>query len=75
VCGHGRGQGGFPLGFKNLTFSNCIVSTKGCFLGFERKKNEISPFLAPPEKIFLAASGKIHYCPPRKNSSDTHVCG
>jgi len=46
-------------------------SKKGCFLSFEWEK-EISPLLATPRKTF----GKIHWCPPSKNSvrrSDTHT--
>jgi len=53
------GQGALdPLDFEIRHFSVTFLAKKVVFLVL-RRKNQNSPHLVPPEKIFMATSGKI----------------
>jgi len=56
----GAGEGQVTLDFEILHFSVTFSAKMGVFL-VSRRKNEISPLLAPPGNIFMGTSGKIHY--------------
>jgi len=75
VCCHGRRKGGGKtLDFEIQWFPIYFFKEKCFSICFEWVKLNFTMVGSPLEICFWSPPGKIHHCPPWKQSFRTHVC-